>query len=239
MRVCALLMGLLALGISPLQAQEVNLYLMEVPPYAMDTPQGKGMLGDVVMEAARRAGLQPKIVVVPSPRALMEVPKLDDTLIIPLARLKDREAHYTWIAHIVDVERAFYTRDKKIDSFEQARTSLQAIGVSRGSAGYLILLEQGFSKEQLIEVNQGASAAKMLALGRLDAWYNPVLEAERLQAEIGKERLVMGKPLGTTGQYLACSKRCNPDLVNRLSHAIKDMQRDGSAKKLIGAYLPP
>ena len=239
MRAKILFSGLLTLWASALWAQEVTLYLMDVPPYAMDNPQQKGMLGDVTLEAARRAGLQPKIVVVPSPRALMEVPKLEDTLIIPLARLKDREPHYTWIAHIVDVERAFYTRDKKIDSFEQARTGLQAIGVSRGSAGYLILLEQGFSKEQLVEVNQGTSAPRMLMLGRIDAWYNPVLEAERLQAEIGRDRLVMGKPLGITGQYLACSKRCNPDLVNRLSRAVREMQKDGTLKKLIGAYLPP
>jgi polar amino acid transport system substrate-binding protein len=239
MRACALLSGLLALGISPLWAQEVTLYLMDVPPYAMDTPQRKGMLGDVTLEAARRAGYQPKIVVVPSPRALLEVPKLEDVLIIPLARLKDREPHYTWIAHIFDVERAFYTRDKKMDSFEQARASLQTIGVARGSAGYLILLEQGFSKAQLVEINQGVSAPKMLALGRIDAWYNPVLEAEKLQAEIGKERFVMGKPLGVTGQYLACSKLCKPELVTRLSNAVKEMQRDGTAKKLISAYLTP
>ncbi len=231
--------GLWLLACLPLRAQEVPLYLMDVPPYAMDAPEGKGMVGDVVLEAMRRAGYTPKVLVVPSPRALQQVPKMEDVLIIPLARLREREAQFTWIAHILDVERAFYTRERKVASFAEARAAFQTVAVSRGSAGYFILLEQGFDKEQILEVNQGLTAPKMLQLGRVDAWYNPVLEADRLQGELeGSPRFVASTLLGPTGQYLGCAKACNPAMVHRLSSAIREMQKDGTVQKIIARYLP-
>ena len=239
MRFSGACVGLWLLTCLPLCAQEVTLYLMDVPPYAMDTPEGKGMVGDVVLEAMRRAGYTPKVLVVPSPRALQQVPKLEDVLIIPLARLKEREAQFTWVSHILDVERAFYTRDRKVTSFAEARVAFQTIAVSRGSAGYFILLDQGFDKEQILEVNQGITAPKLLQLGRVDAWYNPVLEAERLQGELeGGPRFVASALLGPTGQYLGCAKVCSPELVRRLSGALREMQKDGTAQKIMARYLP-
>lgn len=228
---------LLALAASAVSAQDVTLYVMDVPPYAMDTPQHKGMVGDVVLEAMRRTGYQAKLVVVPSPRALAAVPTMTDTLIIPLARTRDRESSYTWIAHVLNVERAFYTLDRKVNSFAEAKAVFKSIGVARASAGYRILMEQGFDPEQVQVVNQGVSAAKMLQSRRIDAWYNPVLEADALQREAGGPPFVMSTLLGPTEQYLACSKVCDPKLVSTLSNAIKAMQRDGTAQKMMGSYL--
>lgn len=222
---------------SAVSAQEVTMYVMEVPPYAMDTPQQKGMLGDVVLEAMRRSGYQARLVVVPSPRALAAVPTMTDTLIIPLARTKDRESKFTWIAHVLNVERAFFTLDRKVGSFAEAKAAFKSIGVARASAGYYILLEQGFDPEQVQVLNQGVSAAKMLQSRRIDAWYNPVLEAELLQREAGGPPFAMSTMLGSTEQYLGCSKVCDPNLVAALSGAIKAMQKDGSAQKIINSYL--
>ncbi len=240
MRCGGLFGGVVALAMcASAWAEEVTLYLMDVPPYAMDVPEGRGMVGDVVLEAMRRAGYTPKVQVVPSPRALQQVPKLEDVLIIPLARLKERETQFTWVAHILDVDRAFYTQERRVASFAEARASFQTIAVSRASAGYFILLEQGFAKEQIVEVNQGVTAPKMLQLGRVDAWYNPVLEAERLQNELEGPRFVRSTLLGPTGQYLGCSRQCNPVLVQKLSSAIRDMQKDGTAQRMIARYNLP
>jgi polar amino acid transport system substrate-binding protein len=231
---------LLALTVACASAQEVTLYLMEVPPYAMDAPQQKGMVGDVVLEALRRAGYQTRLVVVPSPRALSAVPGMQDTLIIPLARTKDRETHYTWIAHILNVERAFFTLDRKVTSFAEAKAAFKSIGVARASAGYPILLEQGFDADQIQVLNQGVSAVRMLQSHRIDAWYNPVLEAELLQREAGvPSSFAMSPTLGPTEQYLGCSRKCDPKLVASLSAAIKAMQRDGTVQKMIAHYLAP
>jgi polar amino acid transport system substrate-binding protein len=232
--IIALLLSILAV---PSRAgQQVEIYLMEVKPYTIDAPDRKGMVGDIVLEAMRRAGYEPRIMVVPSPRALLTVENSENTLIIPLARLKERETNYTWIARVMTVERAFFTLDKKINSFAEAKERFKLIGVARASAGYQILLDHGFGKEQLLEVNQGLSALKMLKAERFDAWYSPVLEAQTLQDEAGGPRFVMGESLGSTGQYLGCSKMCDAAMVARLAGAIKDMQKDGSAEKIISSY---
>lgn len=230
----ALLLGLAA---GALAAAELPLYLMEVPPITLNQPQRKGIVGDVTLEALRRAGYAHRLVVVPSPRALATVPLLRDTLIIPLARIASREQSFTWIAKIMQVERAFFTRERRIRSFAEARASLGHIAVSRGSAGYSILLEQGFAPAQIVEVNQGPSALHMLQAGRVDAWYNPILEAQLLQREGAGLRLVMGKPLGATGQYLACSRQCDPELVRRLARAVQEMRADGSLERIQARYL--
>lgn len=222
-----------------LHAEEVTLYLMEVPPYAMNEPTRKGIVGDVVMEAARRVGDTVRIVVEPSPRILSAVPHLSNALVIPLARLKDREERFTWISHVTNVERAFFTLNKRIRSFDEAKAQFKSIAVARESAGYRILLEQGFSVDQLQIVNQGESAPRMLEMGRVDAWYNPVLEAELLQSQIGNKGFAMSDPMGTTEQYLGCSKVCDPQLVKRYAMVIDGMRRDGTLKRLASIYLGP
>jgi polar amino acid transport system substrate-binding protein len=237
MRLLPALGSLLILAAAPARAaQEVDLYLMEVRPYTIDSPEKKGMVGDVVLEALRRTGYQPKIVVVPSPRALLIVPTLENTLIIPLARLRERDADFTWIARIMTVERAFFSLDKKVKSFAEAKANFSLIGVARGSAGYRILLDQGFGKEQLVEVNQGAMAPRMLRAKRFDAWYSPVLEAQALQKEVGGPAFVAGVPLGSTEQYLGCSKICDETMVSRLAGALRSMQKEGVVQKIISTY---
>lgn len=218
-------------------AETVTLYLMDVPPFAIDALGQRGILGDVVVEAARRMGDTLEIIAEPSPRVLRFVPDKENVLVIPLARLASREDQFTWISHIINVERAFFTLDKRIDTFEQAKAQLRSIAVARDSAGHRILLEQGFDPAVLQIVNQGESAPRMLERKRFDAWYNPVLEAETLQDSLGIKRFVKGNNIGPTRQYLACSKLCDPKLVKRYESAIAAMQADGTVKKIIGKYI--
>ncbi|MBD9426129.1 transporter substrate-binding domain-containing protein [Pseudomonas sp. PDM15] len=217
-------------------AEQLPLYLMEVPPITINQPERKGIVGDITLEALQRAGYAYQLVVVPSPRALAMVPELRDTLIIPLARLPEREADFTWIAELMQVERAFYTRARRLGSFAEAR-GLRSIAVSRGSAGHSILLARGFVPAQIVEVNQGPSALHMVRAGRVDAWYNPVLEAELLQHQEGGLHLVQSELLGSTTQYLACSRRCDPNLVKRLGAAVQGMREDGSLERIKTGYL--
>ena len=217
-------------------AEELPLYLMEVPPITINQAERKGIVGDITLEALRRAGYAHQLVVVPSPRALALVPGLQDALIIPLARLPEREPQFTWIAEIMQVERAFYTRSRRLGSFAEAR-ALRSIAVSRGSAGHSILLARGFAPAQIVEVNQGPSALHMVRAGRVDAWYNPVLEAELLQRQEGGLHVVQSELLGSTAQYLACSRRCDRRLVKRLSAAVQGMRDDGSLEQIKAAYL--
>lgn len=224
------------LVIGRLSAAELPLHFMVVPPLTIDSPQRKGLVGDLVLEAMKRAGYRVKLIVDPSPRAMATVQQRQNAFIIPLARLKDREDKYTWVAPITRVDRAFFTRGRRVASFAEAKASFATVAVSRGTAGVSILLEQGFSREQIVEVNQGTAAPRMLRAGRIDAWYNLVLESQVLLEEVGAPGVVMGAKLGSTEQYLACSKTCDPAVVAKLGQTLRAMRADGSAARIMSRY---
>lgn len=215
---------------------DIPLYLMEVPPYTINRPEQRGMVGDVVLEAMRRAGLREKLLVEPSPRAMARVQVGTNLLIMPLARIPERESDYTWIEPVARFERAFFSLDRKAQSFAEAREHFRRVAVSRGTAGYHILLAQGFDRSQLVEVNQGITAPRMLLARRVDAWYNPVLEARALLRQLNNPALQMGTELGSTDNYLACSKSCDPQLVEKLGTALKQMRDDGSTRRIAKRY---
>jgi polar amino acid transport system substrate-binding protein len=233
------LMLALCLGAALPQAvaqAEVTLYMMTMPPIVMEQPGRRGMVGDVVLEAMRRAGLQPRVRVEPNPRAMASVKQHEDLFITALSRIPAREQDYTWVAPILPIHRAFYALQRKADSYADAKASFLRIAVSRNTANHEILLGEGFTKEQLVEVNAGESAPRMLLAGRVDAWFNMEPESEALLDQIGAPALVKGNHLGSSELYLACSKKCDPDKVHRLAAALAAMKVDGTTQRLMMAY---
>ncbi|MES2317350.1 MAG: transporter substrate-binding domain-containing protein [Pseudomonadota bacterium] len=229
------LMLALVTSASPSAPAELPIYLMEVPPLTINAPERKGLVGDIVIEAIKRAGYQPRIIVVPNNRALTVVasPDMHDTLIIPLARLEEREPKYTWIAPIVKVNRGFFSTKRQVHSFDEARVSFTLIGVARGTAGISILHREGFDDKQIYELNQGEGALKMLMMGRIDAWYGPIAEGRAmLKAINAPDKVAISSPLGPTFNYLGCSKICDPAIVARLAGALKEMEADGTSKAI-------
>ncbi|WP_342116092.1 substrate-binding periplasmic protein [Pseudoduganella sp. OTU4001] len=230
--------ALACLGV-PGAAEELNIYLMEVPPLTMNAPDRKGVVGDTVLEAMRRAGYQPNLIIVPSNRALSVVgsPEVRDTLIIPLARLAEREQRFTWISPIVKVNRAFFTLDRTVNSFDDARKGLASIGVSRGTAGVNLLLDAGIPSSQIYEINQGENGFRMLLARRIDAWFGPMAEGRTLRKLVdGEEKIAVGAPLAPTYNYLGCSKACNNAIVGRLSDALAAMEKDGTTRTIMRKY---
>ncbi|SFF56942.1 polar amino acid transport system substrate-binding protein [Duganella sp. CF458] len=232
----ALLLGCVAAGC---RAEQVTMYLMAVPPLTLNDPERKGVAGDIALEALRRAGYDVRLEVVPSNRALAIVahPSARNLLIIPLARVAPRENRYTWIAPLAKVNRAFFSLKKSVRTFGEARASFHAIGVSRGTAGLHILREEGFSGDQIRELNQAQTPPKMLLQHRIDAWYGPLAEGKELllSAEAAAKTFV-SPPLGPTYNYLACSLSCQPQMAARLAEALAQMEMDGSARSIREKY---
>lgn len=219
--------------------EELAIYLMEVPPLTINAPEHKGLVGDLAFEALRRAGFQPRLIVVPNNRALTVVAGSDarDTLIIPLARIEEREAVYTWIAPLARVNRAFFSLNRSVHSFDEARATFRQVGVARGTAGLNILRREGFAERQIYEISQGEAALKMLLMGRFDAWYGPVAEGKAmLKALDAGDKAVLSAPLGASFNYLGCSKVCDPAIVARLQKALRAMEQDGSAREIRQKY---
>lgn len=231
-------LGVLAMACTAARAEPapVPLYLMTMPPHVIDDAQQHGMVGDVVLEAMRRASLAPQVLVEPNPRAMAAVKQGKNVYIAALSRIPEREPFYTWVAPIMPIHRAFITTAVAVDSYAQAKRTLKHIAVSRDTANHQILLAEGFAPEQLVLLNAGESAPRMLLAGRVDAWYNLVPESMTLLHRIGAPKVVIGQRLSPTDLYLACSPGCAPDQVARLRAGFAAMKQDGSLARLIGRY---
>ena len=233
MRWAIFLAGFWALAASATDAPpEVRLYVMDVPPYSMTGSGRHGIVGDVALEALQRAGFQAKVIETPNARALHDVPQLSNALIVPLARLRTREEDFTWVAQIITVERGFFTLDRRVKSFAEAKKQFKAIGVERGSAARAILKAHGFPDDQLVDVTLDAMAPKMLRAGRIDAWFG-IVHAGGDSTQDLVESAVLG---ASTEQYLGCSKDCDAGLVKKLADAVKAMEADGTIDKIVDGY---
>src|SRR5262249_5995358 len=96
MRLRTLLPGTLLALVAQAAFAQVPLYLMTMPPLIVDSDARRGMVGDVVVEAMRRAGIDVQILVQPNPHALAMARDKADTFIAAIARTPEREALYTW-----------------------------------------------------------------------------------------------------------------------------------------------
>lgn len=217
------------------RADTVSLYVMEVAPMSTRRGPGHGVVGEIVLEAMRRAGIAPQLQYPPNNRAIVTVqlPTSRDLLIIPLARVPEREAQFTWIAPLYKVERAFFTTAGKIDSYEQARRQLRSIAVARGTVTPVLLRAERFDPRQIYEISDNDNVPRMLLAGRMDAWFGPVEQMRvYLRALGGRGKVIEGAPVGTTDNYLACSRRCDPALVARLRQQIARMEHDGTIRAI-------
>lgn len=221
--------------------EPLQLHMPDAPPLTLlHYEGGHGMVGDVTLAAIALSGRLTRVVAEPWPRAQARVATGENLLIIPLSRIPEREDRYTWIAPIMVLERAFFSLDEPVTSFAQARQRYQRIGVGLGTAQVDILRREGFAEEQIVQLKLGDNPAILLERGRIDAWFTGIPEAlyiwdryaERQQA------LRMSPTLASTDLYLACSKLCDPQLVEQLRAALKDLETRGVSQRLRQAYLP-
>lgn len=224
-------------GKTALSAQQLTIDYLEIPPMTSATDPKHGIIGEIVQAAVKRAGYDFVIYNLPTARAVATVAGMKDTLIAPLARIKVREENFVWIAPLVEVNRAFYSLGKKVHSFKEAKLKYKAIAISRGSASIPILLDNGFSKSQLVEVSGGESAPQMLLVGHVDAWYNPISEANIILKSIkDSKRISRSQNLGSSINYLGCSKICDAKIVKKLRSTLKRMSEDGTLSKMTRSY---
>ncbi|UUZ49021.1 hypothetical protein LP420_00210 [Massilia sp. B-10] len=114
------LLPVLLLLLAPVvRAQPVELFVMDIPPMSSSTAVGHGVVGEIVLEAMRRAGITPKLVYTPKNRAILTVQQYGsvDQLILPIARGPEREANFTWISALYKAERGFFTLGTRLRSF--------------------------------------------------------------------------------------------------------------------------
>ncbi|MBT2341207.1 MULTISPECIES: substrate-binding periplasmic protein [Pseudomonas] len=217
----------------------IELHILDAPPltFVSDT-RGYGIVGDVAVAAMTKAGYAVKIHVLPWARAQKHVSENHDHLITPLSRIPTREDRYTWIASIMPMERAFFSLERQVSSFAQAKDTYHKIGVGLGSAQEEVLRTEGFSDDQIHPLAIGDNPAQMLLMGRIDAWFNGVPETRYIWPKVSNRKLLMSSVGSSADLYLACSKQCSPKMVEDLREAVEALRVDGSVKRIHDLYLP-
>lgn len=235
------LLFVLTLGVAvcATAAGPIKLYMPDAPPLTFhDYEGGNGMVGDLVLAATAQSGILTEIIAEPWLRAQATVSKGKDLLITPLSRTPQREARYTWIAPIMLLERAFFSLDEPAASFAEARHRYQRIGVGLGTAQVEILRREGFTSQQIVQIRLGENPARLLELGRIDAWFTGIDEALYIWGRSAERQheLRMSPALASTDLYLACSLDCDPRLVEQLLNTITQLERNGISQRLRQAY---
>lgn len=219
-------------------APTIGLYVPEAPPLTMlGRADEHGIAGDIVLQAMAMAGYSARFASPPWPRGQREVSIGKDLLITPLTRSQSRENLFTWIAPVMTMDRTFFSLDKRVDTFDEARKSFKLIAVGLGTAQEARLREEGFPASQIYPLKIGENPAQMLLMGRVDAWFNGVPETRYIWKQISDRPLVMSRVLMTADLYLACSKDCDPQIVERLRTAIYTLEANGTVGKIEAGYL--
>ena len=216
----------------------VDVYVAEAPPLTMLSQGDRhGIVGDIALKAMEIAGYPATRLSPPWPRAQREVSLGKDMLIAPLTRTAGREEHFTWVASILSMDRTFFSLDKRVESFAEAKSAFKLIAVGNGSAQEAKLREEGFSPSQIYPLKIGENPAQMLLKGRVDAWFNGVPETRYIWNQISDRPLIMSRTLMTGEMYLACSKDCNQQMVERLRSAIDRLRANGTIREIEAGYM--
>lgn len=216
----------------------IDFYFPEAPPLTMANQGDQhGIAGDVTLKAMEMAGYTANFLSPPWPRAQRDVSSGKDMLIAPLSRTQNRENSFTWIAPLLTMDRTFFSLDQRVESFEEAKKAFKLIAVGIGSAQEMRLREEGFAASQIYPLKIGDNPAQMLLKGRVDAWFNGVPESRYIWKQLSDRPLVMSRVLMTADIYLACSKDCDPQMVEKLRTAVETLQANGTADKIEAGYL--
>ena len=222
-------------GVAPAGAEELKLYTAQLPPFTFERGDRPGLAIEIMQEVAHRAGLSLSVNFRSWVRAQADVHNGSGLAIIPLARTPERENNYTWVGEMFPVEVNFVGVAGKKYDLVTAR-SLNSIIVQEGTSFVNTLRSAGFGN--LITRPDTSANGRMLARGRVEAWYVARLEA----LWVWKKDKLPGRPsigpkIEDEKQWLALSPSTDPALVERLRTALTAVIADGTRERIIRSYL--
>jgi polar amino acid transport system substrate-binding protein len=217
-------------------AQTIKVVAAEFPPLTTDAGgQPGGVVLEVVREAGRRAGIALEFSFLPWERAQLETQARNDVLIIPFTRTPSREAHYQWVAPVLEFHTVLVTLANPPSSVEEARKLV--VGYVRGTSFKDEAEQAGLPYVE--ESNDDLMNARKLKLGRIGAWITTDLMAHGVYRQAGFDpaELKYGPNLGPVKiSYVAASRDFPKEVAERLANAINQMRADGSYQAIVKRY---
>lgn len=232
------MLALLALFLSSssVAEQSIKVVAAEFPPLTTNVGERPGgVVLEVVREACRRAGIALEFSFLPWQRAQLETQARNDVLIIPFTRTPSREAHYQWVAPVLEFHTVLVTLANPPSSIEEARTLV--VGYVRGTSFKDEAEQAGFSYVE--ESNDDLVNAKKLKLGRIGAWITTDLMAHGVYRQAGFDpaELKYGPNLGPVKiSYVAASRDFPKEIAKKIANTIDQMRADGSYRAIVERY---
>jgi polar amino acid transport system substrate-binding protein len=235
----AVLAALIVLGSAAAHGGEILVFANDsMPQCGLVNNKPAGLAVDILNAVTAEGGPTFKFdFSQPWARAQVAVHETPGTMIIPLTRNPEREAHYKWVARLFDNGSRLFSVGRPAPIKTLAEAKGLGVGIMRGSVFEQTLTKAGFT--HLVAVPKDELAAKMLADGKVEAWAGSELVQRYLFAKIGQDpaKLQAGPSLGETSQIFIAGDLRFPDAdAKAVSDGVEKLRRNGKLDAILKRY---
>ena len=221
-------------------ARPAQLYIVteHAPPASM-VERGKvtGFATDKVRAAMERAGIAYTIELLPWKRAYTVALRRADACVYSTSRTPEREHLFKWVGPTDQAEWVLMGRADKpyaLHTLDDARPL--RIGTYHGDARDEFLRARGFRVDAA--PNDLINPRKLLA-GRIDLWAAGLRpDSQVLERNGWRGKIVPVLVFHRVQIYLACNRAVPDPVIARLNEAVRDIARDGTARRIERQYEP-
>ncbi|GGC95058.1 substrate-binding periplasmic protein [Undibacterium terreum] len=234
------LMSLLgALGAPVLaQAEDIKLYIQEFAPFTHTDYQSTeihGFVTDKVVEIMKRANESYTITSTSLARGYQAALTEDNSCLFAFRRTPDREKYFKWVGPVATDNWVLYGRKndtRMLKSLEDAKS--YNIGSYKNAATGLYLQEQGY---KIQFASQDDDNPRLLVNGRLDYWIVSELHGMFLAQQQGYwNDISKAVKYRSIDLYMLCNAKMDKQRIDNFNQLNADLDRDGTAEKLMRKY---
>jgi len=226
---------------APLHAQPLRLLAAELPPYTYQVPSasvselpgpGRGVIHELVAEAARRVGHSGRIDYMPWFRAQQMAQSEPNIGILALTRSPEREDKYRWLLHLLSDDLVL-VGSPGVDVSDLAKVRDRPVGVLQRSGAEALVMGLGFTR--VMPQPEEWMNAKRIKDRSIDAWVAPRAMVVHAMREVrGKlDVLQFGQVIRTSELWLAASRNLPDAEAKKWEQAWAAMKADGTAERII------
>lgn len=223
-----------ALSLVSAQTMALTLTTEDYPPFNFAKDGSvTGFCTDVMSEVLKRTGIKGSIALYPWARAYKMAQVDKDTCVYSATRTEAREKLFKWVGPLASDSWVLYAKS-------ESPISAKSLDDVRGYriAGYLGDAKSNFLKENgfnIYEVLKDEQIIKNLEAGRVDLW----AASSRVGLWLAKASGVKIKPVLSFKEvqlYAACNLDMPDADINKMNHAVKAIQADGTLDKFMKVY---
>jgi len=216
-------------------AQTIRFATGDLPPYAIQKGDRPGFIREIVTELAKLIGVQIEPVFLPTAERYQFIESNDNILGFPMVRNTEREAKFTWLVKMFDMDACFMTLPGKasVESLDQVMKL--PVGASKGSTAALALRRHGL--ENIRDISTPGELATALASGEIAAWYSDLAVARFGWRNSGRAGdVTKGLCLDAQPLWLGASRNAPALDVGAWQDAFQVLQQDGTFDRIYKSY---